>query len=177
MRSKLAAILAAIGIAGALAACETATPYQPLTQNSTASGGFSDQKIEPDRFRVSFQGNTLTSRKTVESYLLYRSAELTLAQGYDWFEAVDRSTDRSTQTYYDDPYWHPYWRFGGFHHHFGWGAWGPWPDDFDTETVESFAASTEIVMHHGPKPAADPRAYDAHAVIANLGPTIQRPKA
>ncbi len=176
MRRTVAAILAAIGLSVGLAACETATPYQPLVQNASTSGGFSDQRIEPDRFRVSFQGNTLTSRKTVETYLLYRSAELTLAQGFDWFETVDRHTDRSTETY-GDPYfyWQPSWRFGGFHRHFGWGAWGPWPDDFDAYTVESFAASTEIVMHHGPKPTGNARAFDAHAVIANLGPTIQRP--
>ncbi len=174
MRSKAAALVAAIGLAVSLAACETATPYQPLVKGASASGGFTDQRIEPDRFRVTFSGNTFTARKTVEDYLLYRSAELTLAQGYDWFETVDRHTDRSTESYYDGPYFS--WRFCcGYRHHVGWGAWGGWPDDFDTETVQSFSASTEIVVHHGAKPASDDHAYDAHAVIANLGPTIQRP--
>ncbi|MHB8528318.1 MAG: CC0125/CC1285 family lipoprotein [Caulobacteraceae bacterium] len=185
MRIKAAAILAAIGLAAGLAACETATPYQPLVRGNAAAGGFTDQRIEPDRFRVTFQGNTLTSRKRVETYLLYRAAELTVAQGYDWFETVQRHTDRDQQTYADPGpyfYWQPYWRFyGGFGHRgFGWRGWDPfwgdpfWPDE-EAYTVERFEASSEIVMHHGPKPAGDPHAFDARAVMANLGPTIQRP--
>jgi hypothetical protein len=41
--------------------------------------------------------------------------------------------------------------------------------------VQKFEASAEIVMQHGPKPAADPRGMDAREVLANLGPKIQRP--
>ncbi|MGH6988180.1 MAG: CC0125/CC1285 family lipoprotein [Caulobacteraceae bacterium] len=187
MPMKWVAILVAVGLAASLAACETATPYQPLSSQNAVSGGFSDQRIEPDRFRVTFQGNSLTSRKRVEDYLLYRSAELTLNQGDDWFETVDRHTDRNVETYGTPvgpyPYWRPYWRYwGGWRGRgWGWSGWGPWwgdpfwGPDFDVETVQRFQASTEIVMHRGPKPAGDPRAFDARAVMANLGPTIQRP--
>ena len=50
-----------------VAGCATATPYQPLDPQSRFSGGYSDQRIEPDRFRVTFRGNSLTSRETVET--------------------------------------------------------------------------------------------------------------
>ncbi|HEV2363102.1 MAG TPA: hypothetical protein VGS12_02775 [Caulobacteraceae bacterium] len=187
MRRSAAALVAAIALAAGLSGCETATPYQPMAHGTKVWGGFTDQRIEPDRYRVTFQGNSVTSRKTVETYLLYRAAELTTAQGYDWFEAAERHTDRSVETYVEgDPffYWHPYWRFyGGFRHHAfgGWSGWGPWwgdpfwGPDFDVQTIERYEASIEIVMHHGPKPAGDARAFDAHAVVANLGPTIVRP--
>ena len=77
-------------------------------------GGFAETQIEANRWRVTFSGNSLTSRDTVERYLLYRSAELTVQQGYDWFAAGDRATDKSTQTFVDpyfDAYWGPRWGF------------------------------------------------------------------
>src|SRR5579872_2803016 len=99
MHRSAAALVAAIALTAGLSACETATPYQPMAPHTKVWGGFTDQRIEADRYRVTFQGNSVTSRKTVETYLLYRAAELTLAQGYDWFEAAERHTDKSVETY------------------------------------------------------------------------------
>ena len=191
MKMKTAAVAAALILAGALAACETATPYQPLEKGTAASGGFTDQRLDNDHFRVTFQGNSLTSRETVETYLLYRAAELTVAQGFDWFETVDRHTERDRRTYVDpDPfygpgyafgYWRPSWSYYGAG--FGWRRWGPfwgdpfWADNVQVQTVQKFQATAEIVTGHGAKPAADARAFDARAIIANLGPKIQRPAA
>ncbi|HEY9217672.1 MAG TPA: hypothetical protein VIO94_06465 [Phenylobacterium sp.] len=189
---RRAATLAAILVLGAgLTACATATPYQPNIPGQPVSGGFSEIRLEPDRFRVTFAGNSLTSRETVEGYLLFRAAELTLQQGADWFEIVDRQTDRTTRTYIDhDPFyhpwygsgyygWRPYWRYygGGF----GWRSWDPywgdpfWGDRYDVRTIDKFEASAEIMVHKGAKPEGDPRAFDAHAVVESLGPRIQRP--
>ena len=190
MKKNTVAILGALALLGlGLTACETATPYQPLQHGSQVSGGFSDQRIDADHYRVTFKGNDLTSRQTVESYLLYRAAELTVAQGYDWFETIDRHTDRDRRTYVDpDPfygpgyrwgYFRPYWSFYG--RGYGWRTWGPfWGDPFfgdTTQTVEQFEASAEIAMSHGPKPQGDPKALDAREVMTNLGPKIQRPTA
>src|SRR5207244_551111 len=99
MTRRPALVLLASLAALALAACETATPYQPNVPGQAASGGFSETRLEPGRFRVTFSGNSLTSRETVEGYLLYRAAELTLAQGFDTFTIVDRHTDRDARTY------------------------------------------------------------------------------
>ena len=92
MTKRTAAFAVSMALAAGLAACTTATPYQPNIPGQATSGGYSEIRVEPDRWRVSFQGNTLTSRETVEAYLLFRSAELTVQQGYDWFEMVDRHT-------------------------------------------------------------------------------------
>src|ERR1700722_4754796 len=95
-------IAAAAGAApGGLAARETRTPHPPLTPAAASSGGYSDTKLEQDRWRVTFAGNSMTSRETVETYLLYRAAELTVSQGYDWFETVERQTDKHSETQVD----------------------------------------------------------------------------
>ena len=190
MSRKSAAIIASLALAGLLSACATATPYQPNLPGQAVSGGYSEQRVEDNRFRVNFSGNSLTSRETVEGYLLFRAAELTVQEGYDWFAVVDRNTEADRRTYVErDPlyspwygpsygYWRPYWRYyGGF----GWRTWDPWwgdpfwADRMDVRTVTKFEASAEIVMNRGAKPADDPRAFDARAVIANLGPRVTRP--
>jgi hypothetical protein len=180
MKKMILAAAAIAALGGALAACETATPYQPLQANAAASGGYSDVKLEQDRWRVTFQGNDLTARDTVENYLLYRAAELTVSQGYDWFVTVDRATDKHTQTYVDDFAFRPYWRYYGYG--YGWRRWDPWfggpfwADDIDVRTVEKYEASAEILMGHGPKPA-DKHAFDAREVMKNLASHVVRPKA
>ena len=61
-------------------------------------------------------------------------------------------------------------------------SWDPfWGDpffdrDIDINTVEKYEATAEIVMGKGPKPAGNVRAFDARAVMANIGPTVVLPK-
>jgi len=168
----------------ALAACATATPYQPL--GARGSGGFADQRLEANRYRVTFVGNDYTSRQTVENYLLFRAAELTVANGYDGFSIVRHDTDRNVEqrvydtglrsSYYSG--WRPYWRYygGGF----GWRSWDPWfggpywGDNFDVRTVQRYEATAEIVMFRGSR--SDASSFNARQVITNLRPTIQVPR-
>jgi hypothetical protein len=190
MTLKTAAIAAALAVAAGLSACATATPYQPNIPGQQVSGGFSETRLDENRYRVTFAGNSLTSRETVEAYLLFRAAELTRDQGADWFEVVERETDKQSRTYIDrDPfyrpwygygYWRPYWRYYGARYG-GWRGWDPfwgdpfWGDRIDVRTVEKFEASAEIIMRRGPKPADNPRAFDARGVIDSIGPRVQRP--
>jgi hypothetical protein len=163
-----AAAIAALG--GALSACETATPYQPLREGAQASvGGYAESRIEDNRWRVTFKGNDETARGVVETYMLYRAAELTLAQGYDWFEAAQRHTDTHTSGY--GSVWGPGWGWRR------WGSWGGtfWDEDVAFDTEQRYDASVEIVLHHGAKPGDDAHAFDARQVVANLGPKIVRP--
>jgi len=180
-------LLAAAPLAAVLmlSACATPTPYQPLAHGSQVSGGYSEQRLEENRYRVTFSGNSLTSRERVENYLLYRAAELTVQAGYDGFTMVTRATDPHTHTYVTQPYgpgpwgwWGPSWRYryGGYWHY--WDPWGPgpfWADTVDVNTVTAYEATAEIVMFRGQRPD-DPHSFDAHQVMANLGPTIELPK-
>ncbi len=192
MAKRSAAVAVALALAGVLAGCATPTPYQPNIPGNSSSGGYSETRIEPNRWRVTFSGNSLTSRETVEAYLLFRSAELTAQQGYDWFSIVDRNTQNKGYTYIEpDPlyqpwfgpygYWRPSWRYYG--HGFGWRTWDPfwgdpfWADRVDVRTVDRFEATAEVFMGRGAKPPGDPRAFDARQVIANLQPRIRYPEA
>ena len=193
MKRFLFPAIAASALALALAGCETATPYQPLGgPGEKVSGGYFDHQIENNRWQVGFKGNELTNRQTVERYLLYRAAELTTSQGYDWFEAVSRHTDKKTDTYADDPfyaswggYWGPDW--GYYRRGYGWrgygyggfrGAWGGpgWgPGAFDYSQVDQYQATTEIILGHGQKPN-NRQAFDAHQVLQHLSGAVQPPK-
>jgi hypothetical protein len=185
-------IAGALALSAALAACTTATPYQPNLRGQAVSGGFTDVRLTDNRYRVSFSGNSLTDRDTVERYLLYRAAELTLSSGYDWFEMDERRTDRDRQTYIEPDllgsrfgpwgygYWQPHWRFYG--RPYGWRNWDPFwngpfaAQQYDVRTVERFEAGAEIILHRGPVPQGASRAFDARQVQANLEPTIVRPQ-
>lgn len=171
---KRLAILAAVAGLTLLSACATPTPYQAAVPGEGYRTGYGDMRIEDDRYRISFSGNDLTSRETVENYMLYHAAELTLSSGYDWFEMVHRDTDTKTRVVStpDDPFWGGMsWRF----YRRGWGPWGPGFDDWDTVQYTRYQASAEILMHKGDKPSDNPHAYDAHAVKANLESKIIRP--
>ena len=190
MKRVVLAMAATVALAG-LAACETATPYQPVAPGNRQAGGYSEYKIDAAHWRVTFAGNSLTSRETVERYLLYRAAELTLQQGYDWFVTTDRHTDKNTNYYADpDPFyhsgfwgaygwgWRPYWRYygGGF----GWRSRDPWYGDpfwarsVNIQEISRYEATTEIAMGKGAPPQSE-RVFDARQVTAHLGSSIMRP--
>ena len=173
-------VLLAVTAALALSACATATPYGPAGQGSRY--GYSDMRVDEDRFRVAFAGNSVTSREQVEMSLLLRAAEVTLESGHDWFATVNRATDRDVRYsaspdpfYYDrySPFWGPSWRY------YRRGFWSPWRDpfgpDMDFREIDRYEASAEIVVGNGPKPAGDPNAFDAREVVQNLGPRVPRP--
>lgn len=188
------AVLSGLVAAALLAGCATSTPYQPLAAGSTSVGGYSERVIEPQRLRVTFAGNSLTSREDVEVAMLYRAAELTLAQGYDWFELTERGTDRRTRFYSSGPV--GFAGHGAFHapighHGFGYGpighhAFGPgggfamhggWGYGMMLDSRDSFTAFGEILVRRGVKPTDNARAFDARAVMESLGPRIHRPAA
>jgi hypothetical protein len=175
---KSAAVLASAALA--LSACATATPYGPAGYDSRY--GYSEQRIDSDRFRVSFAGNSVTSREQVEMGLLLRAAEITVQNGHDWFATVERATDRDVRYqatpdpfYYDrySPFWGPRWRF---YHRGYWSPWryDPFGSDLNVREIDRYEATAEIVMGRGPKPAGDPNAFDAREVIDNLGPRLPR---
>jgi hypothetical protein len=176
-----------------LAGCATETAYRPATGTGFARVGYSDHQVEANRFQVTFSGNSYTSRDTVEKYLLYRAAELTVQQGGDYFIMADRNTDHSSRSYTTPGiggpgygyggwggYWGPSWRYFG--RGYGWRSWDPffgdpfWDRNVDIQTVDKYEASAEIIIGRGPKPRDNVRAFDAKEVIAHIGPSVVMPK-
>ncbi len=78
-----------------LTACASPSPTVYAPMSVTASGtGYEDVRIENDRWRVTFTGGGNASEAQVERLALRRAAELTLQNGFEWFEVVDRRTGR-----------------------------------------------------------------------------------
>lgn len=82
-----------------IAGCST--PYQP----NGMAGGYSEIQMDPSTVRVSFKGNGYTDRNVVESYLIYRAAEVTVSLGFDWFVVTEREGEGE---------WHPKYGSTGF---------------------------------------------------------------
>ena len=166
------------GLAVLLAACATATPYGPA---SGARGyGFAEQRIEEGRYRITFRGNSSTARETVENSLLYRAAELTVQEGFDYFVVEESDTEtRTTYTSsgpafygrygYGYPFYRPYYAFPYYAYGWRWGA--PYYDSY-TREITRYSAVAFVTMHPGEKPGDNPRAFDAREVLENLGPVV-----
>jgi hypothetical protein len=60
------------------------TPYQP----KGSLGGYSEEKITSNMYKVKFRGNQHTKIETVQNYLLYRCAELTKEKGFNYFTVI-----------------------------------------------------------------------------------------
>ncbi len=151
-----------------LNACATPTPYQA---GSDATPGYRDLKLQESRYRVSFNGNSVTPRETVEIYLLYRAAELTLSNGMDYFIVQDQDTDQKSSYTSSGPMMAAGMgtRRRGFPYYaMGWGS---------TVSEENrYEAIAYITMKKGKAPGDNSNAYDAHEVQKNLEEKIQRPK-
>ena len=160
--------VAAVVAVALLSACSTPTPYAPALDGK----GYSQQQLEDKRYRVSFSGNSLTPRETVENYLLYRAAEITLETGNGYFRIVERDLDaktryRSTISGFGHGF-HPFW-----YHHSPFVGGG-----FATTTarpITSYQAFANIIVLDDDQPGDDDRIYNARDVIEKLGPTIVRP--
>jgi hypothetical protein len=73
----------------ALSACaSTPTVYGPAM--SATGVGYSDYRIEQNRFRITFRGGRGAPPEQVSDYALRRAADIALAEGYDWFRVTDR---------------------------------------------------------------------------------------
>lgn len=156
-------------IAGlALAACTTPTPYQATNKRGE---GFSEFQLEANKYRVVFSGNTQTPITTVENYLLFRAAELTLEKGDDYFIVSDEdvNTMRIFRTSGSS--------FGGGNFGFRRGFGGGFRSTTaTTRERQEFTVSAIITTHKGTKPKDLPEAFTAQQVVTGLGPTIIRPE-
>jgi len=180
--------------AAMLAACATSTPYQPASKPG-GFDGFSQTLIENDRARVTFGGNSLTERETVENYLLYRAAEIAVERGFDHFTLAERDTEQKTRLsstgsrfgsgIYDPYFGYSFYRPSGFGRRgFGRSSFGfgggfghdPFFNNFDVREITKYRASAEVKFGRGSKPAEKDNAFNAREVLENLAPTITYPE-
>lgn len=94
MAFRLGAVLIPLGFVLAfLSGCTT--PYQAMG----AAGGFSEAQLGENVWRVTFRGNAYTDRELTRELALLRSAELALANGFNFFILTDSSIDNRTASF------------------------------------------------------------------------------
>lgn len=157
-----------------LAACAKPTAYVPADPAAARPEGYAEARIEPGRWRVSFAGNSATSRDAVKDALLHRAAEVTLREGGEWFMVVDDDleTDIRHVAVGTDYFGYPS-LFRGGRRGLGYVPFSGFAT-LDTREIKRFAASAEILVMRGPKPAGEGAAYEARAVIADVGKRLTR---
>lgn len=164
-----------------ITACASTSGYQA----SNGRVGFTDQALDSGRYRITYEGNSSTDLATVENYVLFRAAEVTLANGHDYFIILDSNTDAmrrfvtSGTGFGGTGFGRSRFFYGrGFHSRFGsrfgGGFGGGFGGTATTRERRSYTVGTIIEIRRGDKPAGDPDAYDARQIIDNIGPTIER---
>ena len=158
-------LIATLLAAASLAACaSTPTLYQPAAGPSAV--GYSEYRIEPGRYRITFRGGPGAPAQQVADYALLRAADLALAEGYDWFRVADRLLEARPD---NGP------RLGvsvggadfGRHSGVSLGV----GTSFNLGGGPSLTSSIEVVMGRGERPRG-PDTYDARALRENLAPRI-----
>lgn len=145
-------------IMAAAAALATACASQTPVYESRSDGsryGYAEMLVQPNRLRISYNGDTLTPRETVETYLLYRAAESTLERGFDYFAIA--AHDARENSRYETIGGRP--RFGGV----------------TVRQISNHTAMAEIIMFEGEAPPPVANVYDAREVVQTLDTRILRP--
>jgi len=135
---RLTVQLTMAALVWALAGCATGYHRAGFT------GGYKDSKITSDTFQVSFQGNAWISAQKARNYLLYRCAEVTLENGFDYFRILDDKDVSSVQVM---------------------GSYGS--GVISASTLDKPGYNVMIKCGKGPKPDKD-NAFDAREVQQNI---------
>lgn len=160
-------------VATALAACASAPVYAPAASHGAA--GYSETQIEANRYFVTYRAAGSAEETLLQDYALLRAADLTLANGRDWFW-VDRRTVDNQASSYSGP---------SIGVGVGGGSWGHRSGASVGVGVNfplgggggarASAATLEIRFGEGVKPDLA-NAYDAHAIAANLRARLLAPR-
>ncbi len=165
-------LLAGAAVLAVLAGCAEEPPYfGPLGPDH--STGYTDQQIDQNRFRVTYTGNSVTPRETVENFLLLRAAQVTQKAGYPYFVFDTRDTKTKTSYYSAFTGWPGWGGYGGYRH--SW-AYGPYEEEGESRPITRYEAYAEIILLNDAQAKTEPRALNAQSVIEHLGPTAAPPR-
>ena len=149
----------------ALAACAS-TPAPPpyAAASSSTSAGYSETQIESNRYFVTYRAPSTAEVARLEDYALLRAAELTLANGRDWFWVDRRTIDQEQDARNNGPSigvgvgGGSYGRRSGASVGVGFNI----PLGNQDRRARARGATYEVRLGEGPKPD-EPNAYDARS--------------
>jgi len=156
-----------------------ATPQIGPMVPAAKPGVYSQAKQSAGHYRLTVKGHNFTSKDAIENYVLYRAADLTLQQHFQWFTLTEkRSKGDIAPLPKRDPaglhysfrmqYWRPVWRYKLVDSP-KWTTWSPFSTvaffahGKDPKTISEFELSVDIVMHKGTMDD-NPLAFEADAV-------------
>ena len=90
---KMKRFLGLISVAIIFSSCATAYKKVGFT------GGYSETQLGENIFQVSFRGNGYTSRERASDFVLLRSAEVSLENGYQYFIIIEAEKSSHLSTY------------------------------------------------------------------------------
>ncbi len=169
LKSRFPAVLGGLLLLSLAACASQPAPYAPKTGDSAT--GYTDQQLAANRYRVTFTGNSVTDRVTVEDYLLLRAAEVTLGAGYSDFLFDTRDTKAKTTYYSTFSGWPGWGGYGWYWHSWPYNPYGPSEmDDMTSRPQTRYFAYAEIVLLTPEQAKTEPRSLNARDVIAHLRP-------
>ncbi|MEG1452885.1 CC0125/CC1285 family lipoprotein [Brevundimonas sp.] len=165
-RKKVFTVTVLAASALALTACASLAPYGQ--QMGPRGQGYSEQQIESNRYRVTYNG--VGAIGPVADRALFRAAQLTTDQGYDWFEITQRWIDGRPDS------------AGGVRPSVSIGAGGGRYGGYSSSGVgvglglnfsgpQPTSTTLEIVMGRGSTPDR-PDVYRARSVLESVGPRL-----
>ena len=149
-----------------LAAC--ATPYGKYG----LLGGYTDSRIDANTFAISVDNNGFTSQQTTSMHALYRAAELTVENGFDYFVIASGASTPSSMAMAMPGSSTSSTTFNTF----GSSATATTTTRYAPMTVIPVVfpnSALVIKSFKGQKPGDHPSAYDAREVMKYLGPQIE----
>jgi hypothetical protein len=163
-----------------LSGCATPTANVPTyrPQASSEGVGYADGQISTTRYRVTFSGDTETTRGQVEDFLLRRAAEITVRAGYNYFAFDNRTIESDTQLYRTTDNWDPTSglafglgrRYPGRAEHFAKGSTPAFWSEKEAVPITRYTARSEIVLLPSDELARHPDALAAREILRYLSP-------
>jgi hypothetical protein len=144
------------------------TKYAPMSMMGQDYFGYAERSLDSNAWAVTFDGNKYTDFDFVDKCVLYRSSELTMEKGFDYFVVLDREHDSSVHNFtikadssltpvkFPDPMHNepPIFNLG-------------WPTAFDSPGTEH-RESKLIRMFRGKIPSGDLEALEAKPLRDSL---------
>lgn len=175
----LTGISGLIALTGCLPQGYEQTGYAPTgTYAGFPHGGYDDARIKTNTAVVSFSGNQYTPQKTVYNYMMYRCAQVTLQNGYDYFVITSNTRNSSQMNLVTNDVYRPVDNPPRLYDSY-----------YKTTTIKSYNYTNSkvpgyirgnesaapgnavvIKMFQGRVPPGLPHAFDAQDVIARFGP-------
>jgi len=180
MKKKALTLFAVVALPAAFLGGCAATPYQPASASMMADG-YSDTMVGTNVYQVNFKGDNLTSRATVDNYLLYRAAQLAQQKGFSGFTLVNGATDDNdmvdvTPAYgmglYPafSPFYNVYGPFGTYE----WNPWvaPAWDESVDVTSVNNYDAHATVRLTND---TGGKNYFSAAEVMQRLSSSIKMP--